>query len=92
MKNINCHHNYGQQNGKCPECGENQTYYDYLMRENEEEEDSKRVILYGGAFDPITKGHLLAAEFAIKELGDEYDELWLMPCYQNINKEKLQIN
>ena len=39
----------------------------------------KNVALFGGAFDPPTKGHMAVAE-AVLKLPD-IDEVWFMPCY-----------
>lgn len=47
----------------------------------------KKVALLGGAFDPITKGHIEVAQFVLNASG-EFDEVWLTPCYQHMyNKE-----
>ena len=38
----------------------------------------KKVIILGGSFDPIHKGHILILKEAMKEL--KIDEGWLMPA------------
>jgi nicotinate-nucleotide adenylyltransferase len=42
-----------------------------------------KVAIYGGAFDPITKGHIQAAQF-ILNTSSEFDEVWLMPAYKHM--------
>lgn len=37
----------------------------------------KRVVLYGGAFDPIHRGHIVLGE----HMTQFYDEVWFMPCF-----------
>jgi nicotinate-nucleotide adenylyltransferase len=44
----------------------------------------KDIILYGGSFNPITNGHMWTAVFVMDKLKEECDELWFMPCYENI--------
>lgn len=38
----------------------------------------RTVALLGGAFDPITKGHIQVAQFVKKRL-KHLDEVWIMP-------------
>jgi nicotinate-nucleotide adenylyltransferase len=38
--------------------------------------------IIGGAFDPVTKGHIELAKFALSKGG--FDEIWLMPCYKHM--------
>jgi len=47
----------------------------------------KRVIIFGGAFNPPTKAHREAAQLALDETG--YDELWFMPCKDHAIKSDL---
>jgi len=42
-----------------------------------------KVAIYGGAFDPITNGHIQAAQFILNTSG-EFDEVWLMPAYRHL--------
>lgn len=42
-----------------------------------------RVCILGGAFDPITKGHIQVAKFILDSSG-EFDQVWLMPCNQHM--------
>jgi nicotinate-nucleotide adenylyltransferase len=42
-----------------------------------------RVAIYGGAFDPITIGHIQVAQFILNTSG-EFDEVWLMPAYKHM--------
>jgi nicotinate-nucleotide adenylyltransferase len=41
----------------------------------------KKILLIGGAFDPITIGHLSLAEMAMKNT--DADEAWFLPCYES---------
>jgi nicotinate-nucleotide adenylyltransferase len=43
-----------------------------------------KVALYGGAFNPITIGHIQAAQFILNTSG-EFDEVWLVPAYEHMN-------
>jgi len=42
-----------------------------------------KVAILGGAFDPITKGHIQSAQFVLNTSG-EFDEVWLMPAYNHM--------
>ena len=42
-----------------------------------------QVAILGGAFDPITKGHIQSAQFVLNTSG-EFDEVWLMPAYNHM--------
>lgn len=44
------------------------------------------VAVFGGAFNPITKGHIETAQF-ILNVG--FDEIWLMPCYNHMAGKSL---
>jgi nicotinate-nucleotide adenylyltransferase len=41
------------------------------------------VAIMGGAFNPITKGHLETAQF-ILNTSRTFDEVWFMPCHQHM--------
>lgn len=43
----------------------------------------KKVALYGGAFNPITTGHLKVAQFVLDH-SQSFDEVWFMPCYAHM--------
>lgn len=46
-----------------------------------------KVAILGGAFNPITLGHIQTAQFVLNTSG-EFDEVWLMPSYNHMyNKE-----
>lgn len=46
-----------------------------------------KVAILGGAFNPITVGHIQTAQFVLNTSG-EFDEVWLMPAYNHMyNKE-----
>lgn len=49
----------------------------------------KNILIYGGSFNPITKGHLLVAAHVLKEVRDQYDEIWFMPDYKSLYDKKL---
>ncbi|MFW5847898.1 MAG: nicotinate (nicotinamide) nucleotide adenylyltransferase [bacterium] len=42
-----------------------------------------KVAILGGAFDPITNGHIQTAKFVLNTSG-EFDEVWLMPSYNHM--------
>lgn len=49
----------------------------------------KRIAIYGGAFNPITLGHIQVAQFVLNTSG-YFDEVWVMPAYKHMyNKEML---
>ena len=41
----------------------------------------QRIAIFGGSFNPVTKGHLAVAQYAITELA--LDALFFVPAYQN---------
>lgn len=43
----------------------------------------KKIALYGGAFNPVTIGHIQAAQFLSSTL-PEFEEVWMMPCYTHM--------
>lgn len=45
----------------------------------------KRIIIYGGSFDPPTTAHIAITKKALEQPG--FDEVWLMPC--SYRKEKI---
>jgi nicotinate-nucleotide adenylyltransferase len=47
---------------------------------------SKKIGLFGGSFDPIHLGHLIAAQEVINS--KIVEEVWFIPCYKNAFKEK----
>lgn len=42
-----------------------------------------KVAILGGAFDPITKGHIETAQLVLDATGI-FDEVWLMPCFNHL--------
>lgn len=42
-----------------------------------------KVAVFGGAFDPITKGHVKVAKLVLNH-SREFDEVWLMPCFKHM--------
>jgi nicotinate-nucleotide adenylyltransferase len=47
-----------------------------------------KVAIYGGAFDPITIGHIRVAQVLLNS-SREFDEVWLMPVYQHMYGKKM---
>jgi nicotinate-nucleotide adenylyltransferase len=47
-----------------------------------------KVAIYGGAFDPVTNGHIKVAQLILNS-SREFDEVWLMPCYQHMYGKKM---
>jgi nicotinate-nucleotide adenylyltransferase len=79
-------------------CNENDWDVETLIDENTKKIQSRelqyktlgrktKVAILGGAFNPITKGHIQLAQFVLNTSG-EFDEVWLMPAYHHMyNKE-----
>ena len=42
-----------------------------------------KVAILGGAFDPVTKGHIAVAKHVLDN-AREFDEAWLMPCFTHM--------
>lgn len=42
-----------------------------------------KIALLGGAFDPITKGHIEVAQYVLNTSG-QFDEVWLVPAYKHM--------
>jgi nicotinate-nucleotide adenylyltransferase len=47
------------------------------------------VCLLGGAFSPVTVGHIQAAQF-ILDSSKTFDEVWLTPCYNHMYNKKME--
>jgi nicotinate-nucleotide adenylyltransferase len=47
-----------------------------------------RVALFGGAFDPVTMGHIETARFVL-DACNCFDEVWFMPCGIHLHNKKL---
>ena len=47
-----------------------------------------KVALYGGSFNPITKGHIQVAQFVL-DTSRAFDEVWLVPCYKHMYNKQL---
>jgi len=47
-----------------------------------------KVAILGGAFNPITIGHIQIAQFVLNTSG-EFDEVWIMPAYQHMYGKKM---
>jgi len=46
------------------------------------------VAIIGGAFDPITNGHIAIAEFLLN-FSSMFDLVWFMPCYKHMYNKKM---
>jgi len=47
-----------------------------------------KVALLGGAFDPITNGHIRVAQLVLNA-SKEFDEVWLVPCAHHLYNKKM---
>jgi len=47
-----------------------------------------QVVIMGGAFDPITVGHIKSAQF-ILDAAKSFDEVWITPCFSHMNNKKM---
>ncbi|MBN2533582.1 MAG: nicotinate (nicotinamide) nucleotide adenylyltransferase [Spirochaetales bacterium] len=57
------------------------------MRKNNLEE-IVHVAILGGAFNPVTRGHIQVALFVL-EAAALFHEVWLMPCFKHIYNKKM---
>jgi len=48
-----------------------------------------KVAILGGAFNPVTKGHIQTAQFLLNTTG-EFDEVWLMPAYKHMYGKEME--
>jgi nicotinate-nucleotide adenylyltransferase len=46
------------------------------------------VAVFGGAFDPVTLGHVGVARFVLDTSGT-FDEVWLMPCAEHMHGKRM---
>ena len=79
-------------------CNENDWDIDELIKSNINKINSRslqyktlgrkiNVAILGGAFNPITLGHIQSAQFVLNT-SKQFDEVWLMPAYKHMyNKE-----
>ena len=67
---------------------------DTLIKINRRREQYKtlgrkiKVALYGGAFDPITNGHIQTAKFVL-DTSNEFDEVWILPCFHHMYNKNM---
>lgn len=47
------------------------------------------VAILGGAFNPITEGHIKMAQFVL-DTSKTFDEVWLCPCYQHLYGKEME--
>ena len=56
---------------------------------NESQKRKKEIVLLGGKFNPITRGHIQSAQFVLNT-SKIFDEVWITPCFSHMyNKELL---
>ena len=48
-----------------------------------------QVAILGGAFDPITRGHIQVAQLVLNQ-SMVFDEVYLMPCYNHVYNKKME--
>jgi len=81
-------------------CNENDWDVETLIDENTKKIQSRelqyktlgrktKVAILGGAFNPITKGHIQLAQFVLNTSG-EFDEVWLMPAYKHMYNKQME--
>jgi nicotinate-nucleotide adenylyltransferase len=47
------------------------------------------IALLGGAFNPITKGHIEVAKYVLNTSG-KFDEVWIIPAYKHIYNKQME--
>lgn len=47
-----------------------------------------KVALFGGAFDPITVGHVQVAKYVL-DTAIEFDEVWFLPCFEHLYGKRM---
>lgn len=47
------------------------------------------VVILGGAFDPITVGHIQNAKHILDSTNGDIDEVWIMPCFSHLFGKKM---
>lgn len=47
-----------------------------------------KVAILGGAFDPVTMGHIQIAQYVLNT-SRTFDEVWLMPCYRHMYDKQM---
>lgn len=48
-----------------------------------------KIAILGGAFNPVTLGHIELAQFVLNTSG-QFDEVWLMPAYNHMYNKEMQ--
>jgi nicotinate-nucleotide adenylyltransferase len=80
-------------------CNESGWTIDKLIKDNLEKINSRtlqykslgrklKVAIFGGAFNPITLGHIQTAQF-ILNTSREFDEVWLMPSFKHMYNKNM---
>lgn len=81
-------------------CNECEWDIEELLRENKTKIERRKnqytslgrkkyVAILGGAFDPITIGHIKLAQFVL-DTSKTFDEVWIMPCYKHIYNKDME--
>lgn len=80
-------------------CNESGWTIDELIKDNLEKINSRtlqykslgrklKVAIFGGAFNPITLGHIQTAQFVLNT-SREFDEVWLMPSFKHMYNKNM---
>lgn len=48
-----------------------------------------KIALFGGAFNPVTKGHIEVAKYVL-DVTREFDEVWLVPSYKHMLNKQME--
>lgn len=51
----------------------------------------RNILIYGGSFNPVTRGHLLVASHVLNEVRNQYDEVWFMPDCKSLYGKNLAL-
>jgi nicotinate-nucleotide adenylyltransferase len=57
------------------------------ISQNSANSSNRKIALFGGSFDPITRGHQCVIDIILKN--NIVDEIWLLPCYRHLFGKQL---